>query len=328
MKKIITIPFFLCFYLLSLSQTSDDAKSEKFVSVSEAYGYLKSQELGVSRVKKDFPKFEVSITKADLTFNLVFGKAKANIEKYLIEYFGYADFKTKFESNETAKLEELVKKQIYSDEKARGFISEINNRAKGNIESPYLETILSFQFLNNPEGEFLSGFTKKYNTNENVKALNTNWIIKVPRSWKAENSDQPNIIQVFASDFGDGNQSISLMLKDMHTTKGYKSTKEELDYIFSENTFKKVIPARSKFISFKNITINNSRAGMIEYEYTSESIDVKIKIRTVQFIFINNNKLFTIQGNVGLANPNEDLTFEMKKYFSLFKLVVNSIVIW
>jgi hypothetical protein len=149
----------------------------------------------------------------------------------------------------------------------------------------------------------------------------------VPKSWKAEESDRPNIIQKFISDYGSGDQMIMLIIKDMSLPDGYVVTKEELNDFFTEIEMKKMIPDGGKFISFTKMTLDNNIGGMIEFEQTAERLDFKVKIRMVQFMFIKDNKMYILQGTVSSGKIETDLSLEMKKYLPLYKLVANTIVV-
>lgn len=307
-------------------QTTDNFKKPKYKRVSEAYGYLIGQEHSLNLIKKEFPQFEMSILKAQMEFNSTFGKAKEGMIKYLVEYLGQSDF-NEYEEKSTAEMQKSIGNQTFTEEIATNFIEEVENRAKGKIASTVLETILSFQFYDRPQDELTSGFTIIYKTKGHLKSKNTDWQIKVPKSWKAEEADRPNIIQKFTSDYGSGNQSIMLIVNEMPLPKGYKITKEELSEFFTENEMKDMVPESGKFISFTKMTFDNNIGGMIEYEQTMERLDFIIKIRMVQFMFVIGNKMYMLQCSVASEKADTDLVLEMKKYLPLYKLVANTIVI-
>jgi hypothetical protein len=309
-----------------LGQAVDNFKKPKHLRVSEAYGYLIAQENTLALIKKDFPQFEMNILKAQLTFNSTFGKSKQGMKNYLNEYLGQNEFKA-YDEKITAEIQKLLVNQIFTTETATNFISEVESRAKGNISSTVLETLLSFQYWDIPQAELLDGFTNTFKTKGHSKSKNTDWQIKVPKSWKAEESDRPNIIQKFISDYGSGDQMIMLIIKDMSLPDGYVVTKEELNDFFTEIEMKKMIPDGGKFISFTKMTLDNNIGGMIEFEQTAERLDFKVKIRMVQFIFIKDNKIYILQGTVSSGKIETDLSLEMKKYLPLYKLVANTIVV-
>jgi hypothetical protein len=324
-KSIISIITFVIFSFLASGQTPEYIKKEKYKRVSEAYGYLIGQEYFFKIIKVEFPSLELNIIRAQLLFNSTFGKSKENLRIYLSEFLGENEFKD-YEIELIAELKKMVARQMVTEEDALDFITEVGTRANGQIASPVLETLLSFQFVDRPQDEFLLGFNKIYRTKGHPKSKNTDWQIRVPKSWRAEEADRPNIIQQFTSDFGDGHQCIMLMVKEMELSKGYKWSKEDLNELFTEKEMKGFVPNGGKFISFKKMTLDNNLGGMLEFEQIVERLDIKVKMCLVAFIFIRDNKMYFLQG--GISNKlNSDLTKEMQKYLPLFKLVANTIVV-
>jgi hypothetical protein len=328
MKYKYTISILLLFItaINVFGQTTDNLKKPKYKRVSEAYGYLTGQEYSLDLIKKEFPQFEMSILKAQMSFNSTFGKSKEGMKKYLADYLGQQEF-NQYEEKLMSELKKMLGNQTFTEEIATNFISEVESRAKGNIASTVLETLLSFQFSDRPQDELTSGFTATFKTKGHLKSKNTDWQIKVPKSWKAEEADRPNIIQKFTSDYGAGNQSIMLMVKEMPLPKGYKITKEELNDLFTEKEMKDMVPDGGKFISFTKMTLDNNIGGMIENEQTVERLDFKMKIRMVQFMFIRGDKWYFLQCSVGSEKTDTDLSLVMKKYLPLYRLVANTIVV-
>ena len=307
-------------------QTTFNLNKPKHERVAEALGYITGQEYSLDLIKKEFPQFEMNVFKAQISFNSTFGKSKEGMKKYLAEYFGQNEF-NKYEIKLISEMEKIISNQTFSDEILANFISEVENRAKGNITSTVLETLLSFQFSDRPQDELISGFTTTFKTKGHLKSKKTDWQIKVPKSWKAEEADRPNIIQKFTSDYGSGNQSIMLMVKEIPITKGHKITKKEINDLFTEKEMKSSIPDDGKFISFTKMTLDNNPGGMIELEQIMERLNFKIKIRMVQFMFIRENKMYILQGTVDSEKTETDLSLEMKKYLPLYKLIANTIVV-
>ena len=318
-------------FIFALSATSvfgqtNEIKKPKYERVSEAIGFLAGQEYSLDLIKSEFPKLELNITKAQIAFNLSFGKTKERMKSYLAEYLGNSGFK-EFENNLAVEMKNTFGNQTLTEEIAITFIFEVESRAKGNIVSPVLETLLSFQYTTSPQSELLAGFSTVFKTKGHPKAKNTDWQIKVPRSWRAEEADRPNIIQKFISDFGTGYQSIMIMVKELQLPDGYKITKEELNDFFSEKEMKDMVPEGGKYISFAKMTFDKHVGGMIEYEMISKRLDFEIKIRMTQFMFIRGNQMYILQGSVSSEKAETNLSIEMQKYLPLYKLVANSIVV-
>lgn len=326
-KFIISNLLFFITVINIFGQSTEYLKNPKYMRVSEAYGYIIGQEYSLYNIKKKLPQFEMSILRSQMMFNSTFGKSKDGMRKYLVEYLGQNDFNRLLENGLIREIKNMLDNQIVTEEIAINFISEVEGRAKGNIPSTVLQTLLSFQFADRPQDEFTSGFTSTFKTKGHPKSKNTDWQIKVPKSWKAEETNRPNIIQKFVSDYGSGTQSIMLMVKEISQSKDYKMTKEELNDFFTEKEMKNMVPDGGNFISFTKMTFDNNIGGMIEFENINDRLDLKLKIRMLQFMFIRGNKIYFLQCFVGSEKPDMDLSLEIKKYLPLYRLVANSIVV-
>lgn len=310
-----------------MGQTIPIIKKTKYERATQAYEFIKIQNGFLSSFKKQFPQLEFNILKAELAFNSTFWKSNEGIKKYLNEFIGEVEF-NKYETRLNSEMKTALENISFVEQDAINFIADVENRAKGIIDTPILETLLYFQYCNNPSGEFSAGFTTKYSTKGHSKSKNTDWQIKIPKSWKAEEGERPNIIQKFTSDYGNGNESFMLLVNELDLPVGYKMTNEELNRFFSEKEMNTLMTTTNrKFISFTKMTIENNIGGMVECEQTSERMGVQIKMRLVQFMFIMDNKMYILFCSVSSSNISIDLGVEMKKYLLLFKQVANSSVL-
>lgn len=299
-------------------------KKPKYHRLSQTYGYLQAQQYTLDKIKEKFPDLSLEILKAELEFKTNFGKSLQNIKNYLHEQLG--DKYYNYENITSAELKRVLGTQIFDKTSAIEYLVKVENRAKGKIESPVLETILSFQFQDYPEEELKAGCIKIFKTKGHVKAKNTDWQISIPISWQSKESNSPNIVQMFCSDFGDGSEQIFLMVKNLDFPKGFKTTKKDQQELFTELSMKAMVPKGMKCLSCKKIRIYSNPGGMLELETTVDNIGVQVKSKMLQFMFSRNNKLYTLHCSVA-SIENEDLKIRFEKYLPLFKLVANSLVV-
>lgn len=320
------ISLFFLFTSYSFGQTTVNLKKSKYELASNAYGYLVGQENSLKFIEDKYPQFSLDILKVKLLFQSTFGKSRKEIEKYLVEFIGQEKF-DEFNAGLMVKLNKLLTTQVFNEEAILNNISEVEERAKGQVPSPILETLLFFQFSDRPEEELIKGFYTVFKTKGHPKSKNTNWQFKVPKSWKAEEADRPNIIQKFRSSYGSGNASIMIIVKDLDIPKNTIFTKKDIDNYFTEDNAKDWVPEGGKFISFKKMMFDNQIGAMVEIEMISENLDYKLKNRVAMFMFIYNNKMYSLQGLVNEGSIDKDLTGIILKFMPLFRLVANSIVV-
>ena len=325
MKKILTMYLFF-FSTINFAQENEIIKREKHIRAAEAYGYIVGFEITFEKITTDFPELQREILDTKHLFQSTFSNVKTNSKLYLETFFGKNEF-LEFEKKNLEEFKSNLDSKNFDQKEVLNYLADIKSKARGKILSPILENLLSFQYFNNPEKEFLSGFIKTFKTKDHIKSKNTDWNINLPKSWLSLEADRPNIIQKFISDMGNGNESVMLTVKDLDFPKNYKLTKEDYDEIFNENTLKEMIPEGGKFKSFKNMTFDGIKGAMLESEQSIQRLDLLIKTKNIQYVFIFKNKLYSISCTVATTNENDNLEKISQKFKPLFTLIANSIVI-
>jgi hypothetical protein len=323
-KTIISFIVLVTISIKSFPQTNENKL--KFNRANEAYGYLIGQECALNKIETQFPRLSINTINVKRSFNTTFGEAKENIRIFLLEILGEKDFKN-YEIKLKNELINTLKSQIYTDDVANNYIAEVDGRAKGQIMSPILETLLSFQFSNRPQDEFLAGFTNYFRTKGHPKSKNTDWQIKVPKSWKASEADRPNIMQKYISDFGSGYQSIMLQINDLPFHENIENTNDALNDFFTEETIKDLFKNEGQFISFKKMTFDGNIGCLLITERTVERLNFKLPMRLASFMFLKGKQMYILQCTVSTTIKKGNIAVEMNKYLPLFMLVANSIVV-
>lgn len=322
----LTLWVFLFVSIEAFCQNDSKIRKPQDERLAEAFGYLEGQKFTLEKIQSNFSHLSLSVKKASNAFSSSFGNADKNLKLYLTDRWGEKNF-SDFKLSMMSKLKETLGNQELNEEDAIIFVQDVEKRAKGEISTPVLETLLNFQYLENPENEFINGYKEGFRTKGHPKSKGTDWQIKVPKSWFAEEAERPNIIQKFTSDYGDGREIIMMMVKDLGLPKNYKFSKDELNSFFSEKGAKEMVPKGATFISFKKMVLDNNIGGMLTIDQVVERLDFKNKIRMVQFNFVLGNKLCFIQFHVKSDDLTTDLSERTNKLMPLFRQVVNSLVI-
>jgi len=322
--NLIKLRFFTLIVLLTLiSLVHSDINKSNEELLSQAYGYLKGQDYSLSKISEANPDLKSEVIKTRLKFNSTFGIAKKNIELELETLFG--DYFDTYKSEMDKQFKELFTNQTYEKETSLTFLREVEKRAEGIIETPVLETLLTYQFINNPSKELTKGFIKSYSTEGHPKSKNITVNAKLPLSWKQKETERPNIVQKFISNNGIGLESIMFMVKDLGLPKDYKVTQEEIDDIFNESELKHLVPENSDFISAKKIYLDGQVSGEVIFSSTIRRLDFSIRMKAIHFIAIIKGKMFFLQCGV-TAVKNQDLDVKFNLFLPLFKKVANSLV--
>jgi len=301
-------------------------KSSLLEELSKTLGFCMGQQFTLERIKKAFPDLALPAQKAMLTFKASFGSAEENINNVLQDTLKkrYPEYTIKMKKQ----MQSTLSSQTLNRQDAVKFLSEVESRAKGQIPSPILETLLTYQFIDKPTEEFTKGYTRVFRTKEHLKAKGCDFQISYPASWMAKEGERPNIIQKFISQNGHGLEVVILMVKDIQLPSGYKVSQKELDEFFTENELGEMVPQGAKVISAKPIVLDNHKGGMIIFDQTLQRLDMTINMRNLHFITISSNKIIFVQCMVSsLSEKETELDKHFNRFEPLFKLIANRFVL-
>ena len=108
------------------------------MDISRTYGYYQGQQYSLDTIKKKYPKLSNQVFIAKSEFDLSFSKSIKNIDTLMGKYDGWKSIKKDIIKNIHTKLD--LSNLTYNE--SIDFIDMVNQRAKGNIETPVLETLL------------------------------------------------------------------------------------------------------------------------------------------------------------------------------------------
>jgi hypothetical protein len=321
--------YFIFLFIINFS-FSQAIKQDKSIRASMVYGYFTGIETTLANISELNPKFRNEVNHLNLLLTTNFGQSKKNAIKYLNGIDNWQDtMKPKMDS-----LKQLIETNVLfsSNEETAKYLEELEKNLKGNIPSPMLENVLSFQYENQPSKEFSNGYTYTFNSKAHKKSKNTELILTIPKSWSSQEGKQPNVIQLFTSDCGNGSSSISIITQEMPYTKEELGnlTFEEIDKLYKEDIFteeyaKNII--EGKFISYKPMNIAGRAGFLIVYEVVKEKMGMKIKMRNNAYVFHDMTYLHFINCGIGTPKIEENLGEKATEINPLFFMIVNSIVI-
>lgn len=302
------------------------AASDLLVELSRVVGFVKGQRYSLNRVKTEFPELALRAEKAEAEFNLTFGAGERKILDALREMYGseFSAYVKKADEEIASKLSS----QPINREVALDFLAQVESRGQGKIPSPFLETLLAYQFMGSAAEEFSRGYTRIFRTKGHAKAKGVDFQIRHPISWKAAEGDRPNVIHKFVSENGRGLEIIMLMVKDLPLSPGRRVTERELSSFFVESELRQMVPAGGRFISGKQITLDGHKGGMMVFDQSAQRLDVTFKTRNLLFMTLRGGKMITLHCMV-TTPPGHEVTLRDRYARSepLFRLVGNSFIL-
>ena len=321
--------YFLLLFIINFS-FGQAIKQDKSIRASMVYGYFTGIETTLANISELNPNFRSEVNHLNLLLTTNFGQSKKNAIKYLNGIDNWEDtMKSRMDS-----LKQLIHTNILfsTNEETAIYLKELEKNLKGNIPSPMLENVLSFQYENQPSKEFSNGYTYTFSSKDHKKSKNTEVILTIPKSWSAQEGKQPNVIQLFTSDCGNGFNTISLLTQEMPLNN------EQLDSLSANeinDLYKEIFTEefainfidKGKFISFKPMNIAGRAGFLIVFEIITEKMGMKFKMRSNSYIFHDKTHLHFINCSLGTGNIDEDLEDKLNKINPLFFMIVNSVVV-
>ncbi|MBX3291369.1 MAG: hypothetical protein KF881_00595 [Acidobacteria bacterium] len=304
-----------------VAQTSTSDPEARDREVFRAYGYCFGQQKSIDQIKRDFPQLRVSMSQAEAAFNVTFGKSCTAIG----DKFGEA---IRLKLNE--EFNRYITGAPMSEAVAREFVAKIEARAKGDIETPVKETLLTFNpdFQEQPALEFMRGFTRPFSTEGHSKAKGLTVEIKVPMSWMSREGNRPNIVQFFKAEYGRSDASMLIEIREIIPPKGKKVTQRDLDAMFTPTNLKVFVPEGGVVLESKPIILEGQRGGMLVYDVTAGRLDLTLTMRTLSYMVFYKNRLISIQFSVGgLMQDRTKLIAQFVKTRPLFNMIANSMII-
>jgi len=327
-----TVPFLLLLFLISIvtvKLTTASGDIEYVKEVSQAYGYCFGQYYSLSIIKKKFPELRQNAIKVHLLFDSNFKPAYQKTEEFLKWIFkdrwkGYKqNLISQIES--VSHLEQITKKQAVT------FLELVEKRAKGEMESPILETLLSFHptFIKQPEEEFLIGYKNIFRTKAHPKAHGLDIQVEYPKSWKLREGKRPHVVQFFRSQNGHGAVMMSLLIQSLPDEVAKELTNEDLKTLFADkNEIESMAPEGAKVLNSKSIVLDNQNGAMLVFEIETQRLDLKQKMLSHQYMTMYDKKFIILNlAARDTKGDTEGLNEIFQKHEKLFWLIANSLII-
>lgn len=313
LKRTIFLFVFCTFPVLFYSQ-GQQQHSSKVLYAIETYAYLKGQTAALKAVANQFPSLRPKVTRAENNSEISFAKAQRNIEQFLQEELTGSEFDMLQQRIDSLILEKL-KNPIENERYAIDFIEKVSKGPRFISDPLVSKGILSFVYHDVPHQEINDGHSITFTTKDHPKADQTNLKITIPKSWLAEEAHMPETVQQFTSHYGKGSEKIVIVVYDLPDGQH--------EIALNEKSILEMIPPESELIRTDNIKIDGIPGMMVEVEQPVYIADNQMKIRMMQFMFTQKQKLYCLQGSIGPVETDKNLDYQIKKYEPLFRLIAS-----
>lgn len=291
------------------------------LDISRAYGYYMGQSYTLESIEKKYPKLSNQVRMAKGEFNISFLSSIENIDLQMSKHKVWRPFKSSMQQSIHDNLD--VSSSSYSE--CVNFIETVKKRAKGEIESPVLETLLSFnkEYQKAPQKEFRDGFKKRYKSDDLIKSKGLTFFLEFPASWVSKKANRPNIVRKFISKNGYGKEMAMVLV---YNFPGLNISKQEIKSFINDEYMKGSIPPDSILKDYGYAEIETLPGYWQIYTNKMQRGRKSFHIETLNYTLFYENKMIHLMFQIkGAKNKNLEKSF--KKFEPLFDLIANSFVL-
>lgn len=296
--------------------------------IGRAYGFYLGQNYSLSQISKKYPSLSGFAKIAEKEFSATFKSSIEGMDALMREH-AKSDW-NKIKTKLTTQISSSINIERISEIQARQFVEQVRERAKGNIESPVIQTLLLFKsgYEKNPEREFLDGYKFKYSTNGSGKAKGVGFSIESPKTWVAKEGNRPNIVQKFVSENGRGLELLLILIKEVPLQPGEKITEKDVLQILNPKDIQEFLPDGGVYLNSGKFTLENLPGFWVHFKVDMARVRNTVGMETIMYTIFYKNKMIQIQGQV-MTSINGEAAERggLKKYEKLFDLMANSFVI-
>ena len=296
--------------------------------MSRTYGYYIGQTYTLDNIKKKYPNLQNEILLIKNDFDLKYLKSIKDIEQFFTKNMSKKQW-----SDLQKMVKDGIKKQLNTNisyEESLEAIQVVKARIKGDIEPPVIETLLMFNpnYQKKPIEELNDKFIQTYNSKDNPKAKGVDFSVKVPKSWKSQEANRPNIVRKFTSNNGyiiedTFIENIMILVYDL-PIEVKKLTSQDVTDVCND------IPENSVLRDCKEAILENLPAVVKRFKLNMKRLENSMNMEVVQYDVFYKNKMIIIQGQVGTMNEKiseKTLLERFEKFKPVFNYVANSLMI-
>ncbi len=318
---LIFLSYLLAFNVAAQPKAAVDEENDRMIL---AYTFYLKQKMSLEFVSGRFPSLRNYVENTINEWDREFIPSVKNIDSALT-----SKLNDEWLKNKSAVYEKFIRADYagISEQEAKQFVDEVNDRAYGHIQSPILETFLIWnpQYQQFPEKEFTEGYVSYFSTKDQRNSLSLHVKAVYPRSWKAvEGNKKTNVVRNFISGYGLGKVSLSLVIEKSRNN----FTKDRITQLLSKESMQKGLSAGNRILDYKSdVTIDNCNAASITFLQEKVGGDLKkIYFVTEMYSTYYNNYRIFLNFTVSSSDEQES-SGKFIKYQKLFKKIVDNIVI-
>ncbi len=299
--------------------------------IGHTYGFYLGQSFSLDAIEQQFPGLAPQARLSRLTFDAKFGSSITNMDAFLSRRSGEW---SKVKSELQDRIKTTLDTQTLTPNSAKQFVESVVRRAKGEVDSPAIETLLIFNpsYISKPENEFVDGFKARFTSDGSGKAKGVRFHLDYPKSWSTAEGNRPNIVRKFVSQSGRGLEMIMVGVKALPFSAGQKPTDKDVEEMVTEiatqKELKEMLPDGASFVAGGPLRLDGRPGVFQKYSIKQQRLDLTISLYVVSYMVYYQTSMIQIQCQVSSeAKDEQSLKQRFDKFEPLFRLAANSFVI-
>lgn len=296
--------------------------------VSMTYGFYEGQSASLEQIASQFPDLARQAELRRLAFDAKFGSGLEEMDRRMMQ--ASAEGWQQIKADLRRQVRDQTSEINLTRADATQFLDEVSKRNDGNIASPVIETLLTFnpRYQAAPVREFLDGYRQRFNSDGAGKAKGVPFSISAPLSWTQEEGERPNIVTKFTSENGRGLEVFMVGIFNLPEGESASFSRQDIEAILEGGAWADFLPEDSLYRDSGPIQLETQHGFWVEFDTIGTRGRSHIKTRSMVLSLIHHGKLIQLFGQVG-AQMNEDnlLTERFDRHEPLFDQMFNSLVL-
>lgn len=326
--KSFLISLFLSVAVITTARTEISITNPVAKDIGHSYGFYFGQQLSLKMISEDFPALAGAALLAETEFWAKFGDSINEMDT------GMSNLNPKEWQKIKADLEFQVAESTanikLTQANAEQFIQIVRDRAKGDLPSPVIETLLMFKprYQNNPATEFADGYKQHYENSGTGKAKGVAFSLEVPISWKKMEGKRPNVVAKFVSENGRGLEVFLVLIMAAPLEPSESITAADIAEIINPENLAGILPEGAKYLSSGNLILETLPGYWVRFDTNATRGRHSINMSTIMYTIFYRNRMIQMQGQAAVPSKDgNDLNDRFNRFEKLFDLIAQSLVL-
>ena len=296
--------------------------------IGQSYGFYLGQQLSLRRISERFPALSRMALLVEMQFWSEFGDAIREMDTRMSSLGPKEWQKIKGELDRQVAERTASFKLTQAD--AEEFIQTVRDRAKGDLPSPVVETLLMFKprYQRTPATEFVDGYTQRYESGGTGKAKGVAFSLDVPRSWKEKEGKRPNVVVKFVSENGRGLELFLVVIRAVPLEPGESITAADITEILNPKAMADILLEGSTYLSSGEVTLETLPGYWVKVNTSGTRGRQSIDTSTIMYTIFYKDSMIQMSGQTGASSKDSnDSSVRFNRFEKLFDLIAQSLVL-